>query len=49
MKIAYRQTKEGDVVSFRIHPDDRSAALSIIPLGTTMKLEISDDDFLNKD
>lgn len=38
VKISYKQTREGDVISFRIHPDDRNNDLANTPLGTRMLL-----------
>lgn len=45
-KHAYRQTQDGVVVSFVVHPNDVSAALATAPLGTRYMMgwaEISDD------
>lgn len=42
IKLGYRQTKEGDVVSFRIHPADRNNDLANTPLGTRMLLAVAE-------
>ncbi len=46
-KWGWRQTKEGIVVSFLVHPNDINAALAIAPLGTIYALgfrEMPDGD-----
>lgn len=46
-KIAYRQTKEGVVVSFVVHPNDVPDSLAVAQLGTRYLLalvELSDDE-----
>lgn len=46
-KHAYRQTQEGVVVSFVVHPNDVSSELATAPLGTRYMVafsEIGDDD-----
>lgn len=46
-KTAYRQTKEGVVVSFVIHPDEVPDALAVAPLGVRYMLamvELADDE-----
>lgn len=46
-KVAYRQSREGLVVSFVIHPNDMPDALAVAPLGTRYMLglcEIGDDE-----
>jgi len=45
-KHAYRQTQDGIVVSFVIHPNDLDAAFAVAPLGTRYMIgfaEIGDD------
>lgn len=45
-KHAWRQTQDGIVVSFVIHPNDINAALAVAPLGTRYMIgvaEIGDD------
>lgn len=45
-KHAYRQTQDGIVVSFVVHPNDISSALAVAPLGTRYMVafaEIGDD------
>lgn len=42
IKIAFKQTKEGDVISFRIHPEDRNNDLANTPLGTRMLLAVAE-------
>lgn len=42
IKCSYRQTKEGDVISFRIHPEDRNNDLANTPLGTRMLLAVAE-------
>lgn len=47
VKAAYRQTKDGLVVSFVIHPNDMPNALAVAPLGTRYMLalaQIGDDE-----
>lgn len=41
LKVAYRQTKDGLVVSFVIHPNDMPDALAVAPLGTRYMLVVS--------
>jgi hypothetical protein len=46
-KHAYRQTQDGIVVSFVVHPNDVSAALAMAPLGTRYMVgfaEIGDNE-----
>lgn len=47
-KIAFKQTKEGNVVTLRIQPDDNStvggAAIAIMPLGSILKITVTDAD-----
>lgn len=46
-KAAYRQSKDGLVVSFVIHPNDMPDALAVAPLGTRYMLalaQIGDDE-----
>jgi hypothetical protein len=46
-KHAYRQTQDGVVISFVVHPDDMSAALATAPLGSRYMVafaEIGDDE-----
>jgi hypothetical protein len=46
-KVAYRQTKDGLVVSFVVHPNDMPDELATAPLGTRYMLalaEIGDDE-----
>lgn len=46
-KIAYRQSKEGFVVSFAIHPDEVPTGLAVAGIGTRYMLalvEIGDDE-----
>lgn len=33
IKIAYRQAKEGPVISLRLHPDDMANEIATAPLG----------------
>lgn len=40
IKIGYRQTKEGSVVSYRIHPDDPNRGIADMPLGTRVMLGV---------
>ena len=47
VKVAYRQTKDGMVVSFAIHPSDMPGPLALAPVGTRMLLaiaELKDDE-----
>ena len=46
IKIAYRQNKEGFVVSFSIHPQDMPAELANAPVGSQWQLQLVelDDD-----
>ncbi|HEV2673270.1 MAG TPA: hypothetical protein VGV37_01930 [Aliidongia sp.] len=47
LKYAYRQTKDGIVVSFVVHPDDIPDRMASAPLGTRLILsvaEMADDD-----
>lgn len=37
-KHAYRQTQDGIVISFVVHPDDSDAAFAVCPLGTRFQL-----------
>lgn len=46
-KHAYRQTQDGVVISFVVHPNDLNAALAVAPLGTRYMVavaEIGDDE-----
>lgn len=46
-KQAYRQTQDGIVISFVMHPDDVSQAIAMAPLGTRFMVgfaEIGDDE-----
>ena len=46
-KHAYRQTQDGIVISFVVHPNDVAAALATAPLGTRYMVafaEIGDDE-----
>ena len=46
-KHAYRQTQDGVVISFVVHPNDLNAALAVAPLGTRYMVavaQIGDDD-----
>jgi hypothetical protein len=46
-KIAYRQTKDGVVVSLLVHPDEVPNALATAPLGSryvTAMVELNDDE-----
>lgn len=46
-KHAYRQTQDGVVISFVVHPNDVSAAIATAPLGTRYMVgfaEIGDDE-----
>lgn len=55
IKIGYRQAKEGDVITFRIHPSDYNMMIANLPLGTNVVLAIAEyqpsdsDDFLGKE
>jgi hypothetical protein len=40
-KVSYRQTKEGLVVAFVIHPNDMPDALAVAPLGTRYMLALA--------
>lgn len=40
IKVGYKQTKEGDVVQFRIHPEDRVDELAVLPLGEIVTLDV---------
>jgi len=42
INISYKQTREGDVISFRIHPEDRNNDLANTPLGTRMLLAVAE-------
>lgn len=44
VKIAYRQTKEGNVVTFRLHPNDNEKHIAAMPLGTNVMLGIAEID-----
>ncbi len=41
LKVAYRQTKDGMVVSFAIHPEDLPAELALLPVGTRVMLAVA--------
>lgn len=46
-KHAFRQTQEGVVISFVVHPNDVTAAIAMAPLGTRFMVgfaEIGDDE-----
>lgn len=46
-KHAYRQTQDGVVVSFVIHPDDVNSAFAVAPLGTPFELKYTALDYDN--
>lgn len=41
IKISYRQTKEGNVVSFRIHPNDNDRYIADMALGQNVLLGVA--------
>lgn len=41
IKISYRQTREGNVVSFRIHPDNSDKHIADLPLGVRVMLGVA--------
>lgn len=41
VKVSYRQTKDGMVVSFAIHPNDMPSELALAPVGTRVVLAIA--------
>lgn len=43
-KISYKQTREGDVITFRIHPDDKNNDLANMPLGEIVTLVVTPSD-----
>ena len=40
IKVAYRQAKEGPVISLRLHPDDMANEIANAPLGQRMAVAI---------
>lgn len=40
IKYSYRQTKDGHVIGFVLHPDDVSAELQSAPIGSQWQLTI---------
>lgn len=42
VKVAYRQTKDGMVVSFAIHPSDMPGPLALAAVGTRMLLAVAE-------
>ena len=42
IKIAYKQSKAGDIISFRIHPSDYNQDLATAPLGTPVILAVAE-------
>lgn len=47
VKVSYRQTKDGMVVAFAIHPNDMPSELALAPVGTRVLLavaEITDEE-----
>lgn len=42
VKISYRQTKEGNVVSFRIHPNDNDRYIADMALGQLVLLGVAE-------
>ena len=40
-KYSYRQTKDGCIISFVLHPDDDSRGLSEAPIGTVFNAEFT--------
>jgi hypothetical protein len=52
VKVSYRQTKDGMVVAFAIHPNDAPGDLATLKLGTRLMIgwaEIKDDDMAGAD
>lgn len=42
IKISYRQTSAGNVVSFRLHPDDDTRFIADMPLGARVILAVAE-------
>lgn len=42
IKLGYRQTSAGNVISFRLHPDDDTRAIADMPLGSRVLLAIAE-------
>jgi hypothetical protein len=40
IKIAYKQAREGNVVTFRLHFDDDTRAIADLPLGSRVLLAV---------
>lgn len=40
IKLSFKQHNEGDVISFRLHPDERCRSIAEMPLGTRVMLAI---------
>ncbi len=46
-KHAFRQTQDGVVVSFVLHPNDVTPELAVAPLGTPYEIELTEIDYDN--
>lgn len=44
VKISYKQTKEGNIVTFRLHPSDQDKHIADMPLGTMVMLGVAKID-----
>lgn len=42
IKLAFKQTKEGNVVTYRLHPDDLNREIADMPLGTRVILAVAE-------
>ena len=42
IKIAYKQAREGNVVTFRLHFDDDTRAIADLPLGSRVLLAVAE-------
>lgn len=42
IKLGYRQTSAGNVVSFRLHPDDDTRAIADLALGSRVMLAVAE-------
>jgi len=46
-KHAFRQTQDGVVISFVLHPNDVTPELAVAPLGTPYEIELTEIDYDN--
>lgn len=42
IKIGFKQSKEGDVVTYRLHPSDDVRQIAEMPLGTRVILAVAE-------